>query len=94
MKWHALSLRSYSSWPQYRQDSTCRCGPVVLQRMSYKIAKLILEHAGTFVERQEAIRTAMNMGMPLHEIEAYLDWLDIIQVREEPQAKDNDTGRH
>ena len=35
----------------------------------------------------------MNLGMPLHEIEAYLDWLDVIQVREQPRAKDNDTAR-
>ena len=44
--------------------------------MAHEIAKLILEHAGTFVEREEAIRTAMSLGMPLHKIEEYLDWLD------------------
>jgi DNA-binding transcriptional MerR regulator len=44
--------------------------------MAHEIAKLLLEHAGTFLERSEAIRTAMSMGMPLDEIERFLDWLD------------------
>lgn len=44
--------------------------------MAHEIAKLLLEHAGTFLERSEAIKTAMDMGMPLAEIERYLDWLD------------------
>ena len=44
--------------------------------MAHEIAKLLLEHAGTFIERAEAVRTALSLGMPLNEIEAYLDWLD------------------
>ena len=44
--------------------------------MAHEIAKLMLEHAGTFLERAEAIRTALSLGMPLREIEDYLDWLD------------------
>jgi DNA-binding transcriptional MerR regulator len=44
--------------------------------MAHEIAKLMLEHAGTFLERAEAIRVALSLGMPLHEIEKYLDWLD------------------
>lgn len=44
--------------------------------MAHEIAKLLLEHAGTFLERSEAIKTAMSMGMPLDEIERFLDWLD------------------
>jgi DNA-binding transcriptional MerR regulator len=44
--------------------------------MAHEIAKLMLEHAGTFLERTEAVRVAISMGMPLNEIEAYLDWLD------------------
>ena len=43
--------------------------------MAHEIAKLLLEHAGTFLERSEAIRTALHLGMPLNEIEEYLDWL-------------------
>ncbi|MFZ1935145.1 MAG: hypothetical protein WCB27_05170 [Thermoguttaceae bacterium] len=45
--------------------------------MAHEIAKLMLEHAGTFLERAEAIRTALSLGMPLEEIEEYLDWLDV-----------------
>ena len=44
--------------------------------MAHENAKLLLEHAGTFLERTEAVKTAMGMGMPLAEIEEYLDWLD------------------
>lgn len=44
--------------------------------MAHEIAKLMLEHAGTFLERAEAIRVALTLGMPLGDIEAYLDWLD------------------
>jgi len=31
--------------------------------MAHEIAKLMLEHAGTFLERTEAIRTALSLGM-------------------------------
>lgn len=48
--------------------------------MAHEIAKLILEHASTFLARTEAVETAMSMGMPLHEIEAYLDWLDAVRA--------------
>lgn len=44
--------------------------------MSHEIAKLMLEHAKTFLDREEAVKTALSLGMPLHEIEQYLDWLD------------------
>jgi hypothetical protein len=44
--------------------------------MAHEIAKLMLEHAGTFLERAEAIRVAISLGMPLNDIEEYLDWLD------------------
>jgi DNA-binding transcriptional MerR regulator len=44
--------------------------------MAHEIAKLMLEHAGTFLERTEAVRVAISVGMPLNEIEEYLDWLD------------------
>jgi DNA-binding transcriptional MerR regulator len=49
--------------------------------MSHKIAKLILEHASTFLERTEAIKTAHSLGMPLHEIHEYLDWLEVTSPR-------------
>jgi DNA-binding transcriptional MerR regulator len=44
--------------------------------MAHEIAKLMLEHAGTFLQRAEAIQVATYLGMPLNEIEEYLDWLD------------------
>lgn len=47
--------------------------------MAHEIAKLVLEYAGTFVERTEAIKVAISLGMPLHEIEEYLDWLDCVR---------------
>jgi hypothetical protein len=47
--------------------------------MAYEIAKLLLEKAGTFLERTDAVRTALSLGMPLREIEDYLDWLDSVR---------------
>lgn len=47
--------------------------------MSHEIAKLLLEHAESFLDRSEAVKTALSLGMPLHEIEAYLDWLDMVR---------------
>ncbi len=44
--------------------------------MAHEIAKLLLEHAGTFLERTRAVEVALSLGMPLREIEEYLDWLD------------------
>ncbi len=47
--------------------------------MSHEIAKLLLEHAETFLERTEAIKSALTLGMPLDQIEEYLDWLDAVR---------------
>ena len=49
--------------------------------MSHEIAKLLLEHTSTFLNRTEAIKQALGLGMPLNEIEAYLDWLDSFHNR-------------
>lgn len=49
--------------------------------MVHEIAKLILERAETPADRAEAIKTALELGMPLHEIEEYLDWLDSLRNR-------------
>ena len=46
--------------------------------MAHEIAKLLLEQAGSFLERKQAVEAALKLGMPLNEIEAYLDWLDLI----------------
>ena len=56
--------------------------------MAYKIAKLMLEQAGTFLERTEAVRTALSLGMSAREIEEYLDWLDVAR----PLRMDTSTG--
>ena len=46
--------------------------------VGHEIAKLLLEHRGTFLERAEAVKSALALGMPLHEIEEYLDWTEAI----------------
>lgn len=56
--------------------------------MSHEIAKLLLEHAENFLQRTEAIKSAMSLGMPLSEIEDYLDWLDTIRGRRPPGPPD------
>lgn len=57
--------------------------------MTHEIAKLLLEHAETFLERSEAIKAAMSLGMPIHEIEGYLDWLDMVRG---PAASEEDSA--
>jgi DNA-binding transcriptional MerR regulator len=52
--------------------------------MAHEIAKLLLEHAETFLGRTEAIEKALSLGMPLQEIESYLDWLDQVQLSRNP----------
>lgn len=61
--------------------------------MAHEVAKLILEHAGTFVERTEAIKVALNLGMPLAEIEEYLDWLDAIRANKTPKESKKEERR-
>jgi DNA-binding transcriptional MerR regulator len=58
--------------------------------MAHEIAKLMLEHAGTFLARAEAIQVATYLGMPLGEIEEYLDWLDATRgpLPEEPEEEE------
>jgi DNA-binding transcriptional MerR regulator len=56
--------------------------------MPHEIAKLILEHADSFLERGEAIKTALSLGMPLHEIEEYLDWIDMLRKRLEDEDRE------
>jgi DNA-binding transcriptional MerR regulator len=61
--------------------------------MSHEIAKLLLEHAETFLERTEAIKAALSLGMPLNEIQDYLDWLDSVRGRDRPVSKDQPDSR-
>ena len=56
--------------------------------MAHELAKLMLEHADTFLERTEAIQIALSLGMPLSEIEEYLDWLDMIRSQPHGESKD------
>ncbi|HZN34042.1 MAG TPA: hypothetical protein VFB80_09495 [Pirellulaceae bacterium] len=56
--------------------------------MAHEIAKLLLEHAETFLERTEAVKSALSLGMPLNEIQDYLDWLDALRSRDQPTSKD------
>jgi hypothetical protein len=60
--------------------------------MAHELAKLLLERAGTFLERTEAIRTAMRLGMPLRAIEEYLDWLDLIRSHRPDDPVEDDEG--
>ena len=56
--------------------------------MTHEIAKLMLEHADTFLKRTEAVRTALSLGMPLSEIEEYLDWLDMMRSEKDDKSQD------
>jgi DNA-binding transcriptional MerR regulator len=47
--------------------------------MTHENARLLLEQADNPRDRQEAVRAAIDLGMPLHEIEQYLDWLDLVR---------------
>jgi DNA-binding transcriptional MerR regulator len=60
--------------------------------MAHEIAKLMLEHAETFLERTEAVRTALYLGMPLEEIEAYLDWLSEVRQKSEEKPEEHAGG--
>jgi hypothetical protein len=64
--------------------------------MAHEVAKLLLEHAGSFLERTEAVKSALGLGMPLREIEECLDWLDATRGRisrpESGVAKDAGRG--
>jgi len=55
--------------------------------MAHRIAKLMLEHADTFLDRAEAVKTALSLGMPLREIEDYFDWLDMAEPAHDQPAR-------
>lgn len=74
-----MSGTRFRDQKQFRRSSPGR------PAMAHEIAKLLLEKAGTFLERTEAIKAALQMGMPLDEIQEYLDWLDSIRpLRADP----------
>lgn len=70
--------------PSFAGGSLLECNAP--RGMSHEIAKLLLEHAETFLERTEAIKSALSLGMPLAEIEEYLDWLDAVRGSDKGQA--------
>ena len=71
----AVVRRRDCSLGQARAEYTAPGPP----RMAHEIAKLLLEQAGNFLAREEAIKSALSLGMPLRDIEEYLDWLDSIR---------------
>lgn len=59
---------------------------MMILSMSHELAKQVLEQADTLPERTEAVRQALEQGMPLHEIERYLDWLDMRRTQSGDQV--------
>jgi DNA-binding transcriptional MerR regulator len=59
--------------------------------MAHETAKALLRQADGLSQRMDAIRAALAMGMPLTEIEAYLDWLDF--NRQSPPGPTDHTSR-
>jgi hypothetical protein len=62
--------------------------------MAHEAAKAHLRRATTRPERAQAVRAAFRLGMPLRDIEEYLDWLDAVgqppqgphSIRRPPQS--------
>ena len=56
------------------------CSEAIVDDASPKVrrefAKVLLRHADELLDRSDAVNAAFRLGMPLHEIEAYLDSLD------------------
>lgn len=59
--------------------------------MAHEIAKILLEQVGTQWERERAVVLAMQLGMPLHEIEEYLDWIALLR-RDDRLPPTSDAG--
>lgn len=68
--------------------------------MAHEAAKAQLKQAKTRPEREQAVRAAFRLGMPLREIEEYLDWLDAVSqppqgphsIRRPPQSDSAEGG--
>ncbi|MFN3151774.1 hypothetical protein [Bremerella sp.] len=48
--------------------------------MANEKAKLLLENSNDYFERISAIQAALQLGMPMEEIEDYLDWLRLLRA--------------
>ncbi len=57
--------------------------------MSIEMAKTLLEQAKTPLQREQAVQAAFRLGMPLHKIEEYLDWLDAVRAGKTPTRSDH-----
>jgi len=57
--------------------------------MAHEIAKILLEQGKSQPERGRAVEAALKLGMPLHEIESYLDWLDLIRASDSRPGPSN-----
>jgi len=60
--------------------------------MDHAAAKVLLQRAATPHERIEAVEVAQNLGMPLCEIEEYLDWIDCLEFDDDEEAESDDEG--
>lgn len=60
--------------------------------MAHEIAKILLEQGKTLPDRGRAVEAALKLGMPLHEIESYLDWLDLIRASDPRTGPTNGSG--
>jgi hypothetical protein len=48
--------------------------------MTVTDARILLARAESPADRKQAVATAMAAGMPLHEIEEFLDWADAVRA--------------
>jgi hypothetical protein len=51
--------------------------------VSHNEAKLLLAQAETYGDRRNAVASALTSGMPLHEIEEFLDWVDAVRAKQQ-----------
>ena len=55
--------------------------------MAHDVARFFWEHAERFIDRQQAVREAIEHGIPLSEIEEYLDWLELVKPLQEDRPE-------
>lgn len=90
------SFTTVSQWRLFESGIFDPAKSVVV-KMAHEIAKLILEHAESFTERTDAVRTALRLGMTLTEIQEYLDWVDLMQRKprahlDKPRKRESEGG--
>jgi hypothetical protein len=54
--------------------------------MAYEVAKQLLEDAGTFLAKTDAVNEAVAQGVPIWKIGEYLDWLEMTNRQTQDQA--------